>query len=523
MAKKQVKNNSGKKRLDAASVLTLKPDEVLTELGSSVSGLSAEEVETRTEEYGPNIVTKAKKASVFVEFFSHFKSPITLVLIVAAILSGVIGDIRNTIIILVIVLVSVVLDFTQEYRAQKAAAALEKRVATTATTIRNGTKQEIATAELVPGDIVFLSVGDIVPADARVLSCKDFFVDESALTGESFPAEKTSDALPMPGTDTTKWDNYLFMGTSVTNGTATAVVVRTGPSTEFGEVATRIAAKKPDTEFERGLKRFGLFIMQVSFVLVICVFLVITVFKHGSVIESVLFAVSLMVGLTPGLLPMILSINLARGATNMSRKGVIVKRLSAIQNFGSMDILCTDKTGTLTENRVTVILHVDMDGKDSDKVFLYSFLNSSYQTGLRNPMDEAILKYKAVDISGFKKVDEVPFDFIRRRLSVVAGDGKNNFMITKGAPEEVNGIINRFEINGETFEITPEIRSRIDLRYKDLSAQGYRVLSVAYSNPPTEQTTFSIENEKDMIFLGFIAFIDPLKETAGESIELLRQ
>ena len=303
---------------------------------------------------------KDRRASVFVEFLSHFKSPLTIILIIAAIISGVVGQLVNAAIIFAIVLVSVILDFTQEYRAGKAAEALRKRVATTATTLRNGTKQDIEVSELVPGDIIALTVGDIVPADARIISAKDLFADQSALTGESFPVEKTGEPVNIANiADSTKWNNYLFMGTSVTNGTATAIVVRTGRATRYGEIIQKSVEKKPETEFEGGLRRFGYLILQVTFALVIFVFFINALFRRG-VLESLLFAVALAVGMTPGLLPMILSINLSRGATAMSKKGVIVKRLAAIQNFGSMDVLCADKTGTLTENRVTVILHVDI-------------------------------------------------------------------------------------------------------------------------------------------------------------------
>jgi Mg2+-importing ATPase len=508
--------------MSAGEILSSSSGDFMSRLGTSTTGLTTEEAENRLEIYGSNEVTKKKKTSVIIEFLSHFKSPVTIILIVAAILSGTLGDISNTIIILVIVLVSVILDFTQEYRAEKAAEELKKRVATTATTLRNGVKQEIDVSGLVPGDVILLSVGDIVPADARVISAKDFFADQSALTGESFPSEKSVEPLRETDvTDTGKWNNYLFMGTSATNGTATAIVVKTGKSTQYGEIVGKSFEKKPETEFERGLRRFGYLIMQVTFVLVIIVFLINTLFKRGA-LESVLFSVALAVGLTPGLLPMILSINLAKGATNMSKRGVIVKRLSSIQNFGSMDVLCSDKTGTLTENKVTVILHVDIEGKDSDKVFLYSFLNSHYQTGLRSPLDEAILKYKEINPDQYQRIDEVPFDFIRKRLSVVVEENKENILITKGAPEEIAGVVSHYELDGAVNDLTSETRSKIEREYHELSSQGFRVLGVSYRRV-VSKPAYAVVDENDMVFLGFIAFMDPLKETAGESIELLRQ
>jgi len=406
---------------NAGEMLTLSTDEFLTKIETSTTGLSSEEAAKRLETYGTNEVARGKKRSGIVEFLLHFRSPVTLILIISAIISGFAGDWRDAGIIIIIVLVSAVLDFTQEYRAGKAAEALAKRVATTATVTRDGAKQDIAISGLVPGDIIQLTAGDIAPADARVIAAKDFFIDQSALTGESFPVEKTADPITDKA-DSTKWNNYLFMGTSVTAGSATAVIVKTGGATEYGEIAKKNAERKPETEFETGLRRFGYLIMQVTFILIIAVFFINTLEKHN-IMSSLLFSVVLAVGLTPGLLPVILSINLSRGATAMSKKGVIVKRLAAIQNFGSMDVLCSDKTGTLTENRVEVIRHVDLDDKESDKVFLFSILNSRFQTGLRSPMDEAILKHEEVNTDQYQKVDEIPFDFIRKRLSVVV---KNN-------------------------------------------------------------------------------------------------
>jgi Mg2+-importing ATPase len=503
--------------------LSLPADEVLSRLGSSATGLTTEEAESRLETYGPNEIAKKERGSSFIEFLSHFKSPLVIILIVAAIVAGILGDRISAIIILSIVLVSVVLDFTQEYRAGRAAEELKKRIAITATTIREGTKQEVEVSKLVIGDVVALTAGDIVPADARVMSARDFFVDQSALTGESFPAEKTGDALGNTSlADMSGWNNYLFMGTSVTNGTATAIIIETGSSTQYGAIVSKSTERKPETEFERGLKRFGFLIMQVTFVLVVFVFLINALFKH-TVLQSVLFAVALAVGLTPELLPMILSINLSRGATSMSKKGVIVKRLAAIQNFGSMDVLCADKTGTLTENRVTVILHVDMEGKDSEKVFLYSFLNSSYQTGLRSPLDEAILTHKEVDANRYQRLDEIPFDFVRKRLSVIVSESQQTLVITKGAPEEIAGVISYYEFDGKKYNLTGDTRSQIERKYHELSSQGLRVLGVSYRNMVESQPAYSVADETDMVFLGFIAFMDPLKETAGESLELLRQ
>ena len=506
--------------INTAEVLSLSTDEFLNKLGTSTSGLSTEEAAKRLEMYGTNEIARGKKRSGIVEFLLHFRSPVTLILIVSAIVSGFLGDPRDAGIIIIIVLVSVILDFTQEYRAGKAAEALRKRVATTATVSRDGNKQDIEIPQLVPGDVIQLSAGDIVPADARVINAKDFFIDQSALTGESFPVEKTTDPIT-DKIDSGKWNNYLFMGTSVTAGSATAVIVKTGSATEYGEIARKTAERKPETEFETGLRRFGYLIMQVTFILIIAVFFINALYKH-TVMDSLLFSVALAVGLTPGLLPVILSINLSRGATAMSKKGVIVKRLAAIQNFGSMDVLCSDKTGTLTENRVEVIRHVDLEDKESEKVFLYSVLNSRFQTGLRNPLDEAILKHEEVNTSQFQKVDEIPFDFLRKRLSVVVKENQDNFIITKGAPEEIVKIVSQFELGGEIHDLTVEGRRLIEHEYRGLSNQGFRVLGVA-SRKVEAKPSYAIADENNMTFIGFIAFTDPIKETAGESLELLRK
>jgi Mg2+-importing ATPase len=520
-------NKQYTKRITAAELiktqdaLSLAADEFLSRLGTSATGLTVAESERRLEVYGTNEIVSKRKRHVFLEFLSHFRSPVTIILIIAAVISGFLGEPLNAIIIVSIVLVSVFLDFTQEYRAGRAAEALIKRVATTATVLRNGTRQDIEISQLVPGDLILLSAGDIVPADARAISARDFFVDQSALTGESFPVEKTVE--PVQDTaiaDSNKWNNYLFMGTSVTAGTATAVIVKTGSSTEYGEIAKKSAERKPETDFEGGLRRFGYLIMQVTFVLIIAVFFINALFKR-SVIDSLLFSVALAVGLTPGLLPVILSINLSRGATAMSRKGVIVKRLVAIQNFGSMDVLCCDKTGTLTENRVTLIRHVDIEDRDSDRVLLYSVLNSHFQTGLRSPLDEAILQHQEISTDQYHKIDEIPFDFVRKRLSIVVKANGENLLITKGAPEEIVKVISQYELNESVYGLTVDASSKIEKEYRELSSRGFRVLGVCYRKVDSKPL-YSVPDEIDMIFLGFIAFVDPIKETAGESLELLR-
>jgi P-type Mg2+ transporter len=528
------KSNSKEKadpKKDKTAQLSLSPEELLTlpaqsvvnRLNSSLDGLTSQEVEKRLQIYGRNELEKAHKHSAIREFLLHFKSPLVIILLIAGLISGILGEIANVVIIFVIVLISTILDFYQESKAEKAAQLLKEKVTTTATLLRDNVKQEVKLPEIVPGDIIYLSSGDITPADARLITAKDLFVNQSSLTGESFPVEKTP--VPLMGKDVpvTEWTNYFFMGTSIVSGTATAVVVKTGSSTEYGKIAKKLVERPPETEFEKGIKSFGFLIMQATILLVMFVFLVIAVRNPTSegVLNALLFAVALAVGLTPELLPMIITINLTRGAIAMSKKDVIVKRLSSIENFGSMDVLCTDKTGTLTENRIKLLLHVDVEGKDNNKVLLYSFLNSHFQTGLQSPLDEAILKFKEIDVTKFQKIDEVPFDFVRRRVSVVVEEEKQRFFVAKGAPEEILKVCSQYEVAGIVFDLTNGASKNIERKYNDLSADGLRALGVAYKRIKEEKAVYSINDESDMVFLGFVAFLDPPKETAKESLKLL--
>ncbi|MEM0008079.1 MAG: magnesium-translocating P-type ATPase [Candidatus Bathyarchaeia archaeon] len=501
--------------------LTLPVKDLLSRLKTSLNGLSSEEVERRLEVFGYNELVRRKRRTIVIDFLSHFKSPLIIILLIAGLVSGFFGEVINATIIFVIVTFSVVLDFYQESKAERAAEMLKQRVATTATVLRDGVKKEVRLAEIVPGDIIFLSAGDIVPADARVINAKDLFVNQSALTGESFPVEKTGLPLKTFDPSITEWSNYLFMGTSVVSGTVTAVVVKTGSHTEYGKIAKRLVEKEPETEFQRGIRSFGYMIMQVTFLLVLFVFFINALYMR-SVLDSLLFAVALAVGLTPELLPMIISVNLSKGAVLMAKKGVIVKRLAAIQNFGSMDVLCTDKTGTLTENLIKLVLHVDLYGNESDKVLLYSYLNSYYQTGIKSPLDEAILRFRDVDVKGYRKVDEVPFDFVRKRLSVVVEYQNQRFMITKGAPEEVAKVCSYYEVGEVIADITDEVRRNIEQKYVELSSEGYRVLAVSYKRLREDKPVYTAGDETEMVFLGFIAFLDPPKETAKEALQLLK-
>lgn len=508
--------------LSNEEILGLPIEEILTRLGTSESGLSSEEVKKRLEAQGPNELARREKRTAAVKFLSNFKNPLVIILLIAGTISAFFGEMVNAIIIYVMVLMSMILLFYQESRAEKAAEMLKKKVTTTSTLFRDGQKKEVSLSEIVPGDILYLSAGDMVPADARVIVAKDLFANQSTLTGESFPVEKTPTPLKTQGVAITEWDNYLFLGTSIVSGTAQAVVVRTGNSTEYGKIAKRLVARPPETEHERGLRKFGFLIMQVTFILVLFVFFINALYKRD-VLESLLFAVALAVGLTPELLPMIITLNLSKSAMEMSKKGVIVKRLASIQNLGSMDVLCTDKTGTLTENTIKLVLHVDVEGNDDEKVLLYSFLNSYYQTGLKSSLDDAILAHKEVDVKDYQKVDEVPFDFMRRRVSVVVERENQRVMVSKGASEEVLKVCSSVELDGKFLDLDEELRRKIEQRHYDLSSEGFRVLGVSYKNVKERKQVYSINDESEMVFLGFVAFIDPPKETAKESLQLLRK
>ncbi len=509
--------------VDSQEFLSLSSEDVLARLETSQSGLSSHEVQSRLAKYGPNELAEKQKRTGFVEILYHLRNPLVLILLIAGLTSGFVGDTTDAIIIFSIVLLSIVLDVYQESKAQNAAEALKERVTTKATVLRDGVKQDVKLSEVVPGDIVYLTAGDLVPADSRLISTKDLNLNQSALTGEAFPVEKNAAPLSTLTSELTGWNNYVFLGTSVVSGTGTAVVVNTGSSTEYGGIAKELVAKAPETEFEKGLRRFGALMTEITLFLVIFVFFVNAFFYSGSrsILQSLLFAVALAVGLTPELLPMIMSINLSRGAVAMSKKGVIVKRLASIQNFGNMDILCTDKTGTLTENKLTLNDYEDLEGKEAPKVLMYAYFNSVFEAGLKSPLDDAMLEYKQFDVTGVNKIDEIPFDFIRRRVSVVVEYEGQRLVISKGAPEEILKVCTYCETNDTVTDLTNVCQSKFDQKYNALSAEGYRVLAVSYRKVTDDKTHYSIGDETGMVFLGFLSFLDPPKESAKESIRLL--
>jgi len=501
--------------------LGLPLDKILHDLNATQQGLTNGEAQRRLKTYGPNVLAREKKLSAPLRFLTYFKNPLVLLLLFAGIVSIFFGDAIEATIVFVIVIISVVLSFYQESKAEQAAELLREKVRTTASVLRESRFVEIPVAEVVPGDIIRLTPGDIVPADSKIIDSKDLFSDQSPLTGESFPVEKTT-ASDLQISTITERSDCVFMGTSIVSGNATAVVVATGAGTVYGGVAGRLIVREPPTDFDIGLRRFGYLIMQVTFVLVIVVFFVNALYKR-SIVESLLFAVALAVGLTPELLPAIVTINLSHGAMVMSKRGVIVKRLSSIQNFGTMDVLCTDKTGTLTEDKIELIQALDAEGADDDNVFVQIYLNSYYETGLRSALDDACLRYRQIDIGSYSKIDEVPFDFTRKRVSVVYNHGGRYVLSTKGAPEEILKICTNYEVHGATQNLTDQVRGGITAKFRDLSSQGYRVLGVCYKQVDPARQVYKVADEARMTFLGLVSFLDPPKTTAKESLALLAQ
>jgi P-type Mg2+ transporter len=491
------------------------------------AGLTQAEAEDRLRTYGPNLVAAGRRRSHVSMVLSYFKSPLVIILVFAGAISAFVGELVNAGIIYFVVGMSVILGFYQEAKAENAAAALRARIRTTASVRRDGQRVEIPVSEVVPGDLVYLSAGDLVPADGKVFSAKDLFVDQAALSGESFPAEKYPSWDVVSKTEATeaKTDvdhtDLVFMGTSVVSGTGTISITKTGASTAFGEIAKQLVGRVPDTEFDRGLRRFGFLIMQVTLLLVIFVFFINALFKRD-VLTSLLFSVALAVGLTPELLPMIVTINLATGAMHMAEKGVIARRLSTIQNFGSMDTLCTDKTGTLTENKITLTSHVDVNNKESDDVLLLAEINSSFQSGLRTPLDNAILACKSLDMTKYESVDEIPFDFVRRRVSVVVADSSTRLLISKGATNEMLEACSLYEADNQELPISDEVKKKVKAQYRRLSTKGMRVLAVARKNVE-EKPSYTVNDETEMVYVGLLSFMDPPKQSAPASLQLLAE
>jgi Mg2+-importing ATPase len=498
---------------------SLNKEEALKLLSATDKGLSDDTARDRIKQYGLNTFKARSKSSSVILFLSQFKSPVTLLLIAAALLSLGLGDFTDAIIILGIILVSSILGFWQEKGAANAVDELLKMVQIRCHIIRDGKGSELPVENVVPGDVVSLSAGDLIPADSLILDSQELFVDEAAFTGETYPVEKNAGMVAADAT-LAKRSNSLFMGSHVISGKATSLVIKTGKRTEFGKISDQLALKAPETDFEKGIRRFGYMLMEITLILVIIIF-AINILLHKPALDSFLFSLALAVGLTPQLLPAIITVNLSTGARTMAKQQVIVKRLSSIENFGSMNILCSDKTGTITEGKVTLKDTLDIEAKHSDKTLQYAWLNASLQRGFHNPIDDAICSSSAGNLNGFTVQCEIPYDFIRKRLTIQVKNDKENIAITKGALNNITSICDKAETAGGQLVSMSDRRADIDAQYHELSAAGFRVLGVAYKNGSNEKD-FVRDDEKEMIFLGFITLFDPPKKDAAQTIINLR-
>lgn len=498
------------------SFWSLSPGESLEKLGSSSSGLSKEEAKRRLSQSGSNRLDAKNRNSGISLLVSQFKSPIILLLLSAAFLSFLVHASSDAFIILGIVLASGLLGFWQERGAANAVGKLLGMVRVKSLLLRSGEKVDIPVEDVVPGDILFLNAGNIIPADCLLLESKDLFVDEAAMTGETFPAEKVSESVSID-TPLSKRRNSLWMGTHVISGEAIAVVVHTGKQTEFGRISERLRVRPLENEFESGVRKFGFFLLHVTLILVLSIFLI-NVFLHRSVLESFLFSLALAVGLTPQLLPAIISVNLSHGARKMAEKKVIVKKLNAIENFGNMNIICSDKTGTLTEGTMKLHSVVDPEGDPDETAAKYAYLNASFETGFLNPIDQAIRRDLDFDIASYRKADEIPYDFLRKRLSILVSDSAGHTMITKGALAEILSVCSSSK-NGKPEEWENK-KIRILENYKGLSAQGFRVLGIAVKDTGAV-SGIRKSDEENMIFAGMLSFFDPPKPHVADTVSEL--
>jgi Mg2+-importing ATPase len=490
-------------------------------------GLTDEAALKLLREHGENVVVKQKKAGPFFIFLSKLTSPLFILMIGISLVSFAVGQRTSALIVLAMIFLSATLDFMNTYKSQKVVEKLVAQVATKIIAIRGGEKKEIDIKAVVPGDILFLSAGNIIPADCRMVESDNFFVNQATLTGESIPVEKivpdeAAEAEISP-------DNlgFIFMGTSVVSGFATVKVLTTGAGTEFGKVASELNKADPKTDFEINITKFSIFIMKVVFYMVSFVFVVYLI-KNAAhlnktiILEAFTFALAITIGVTPDMLPAIITVCLSRGSQLMAKKKVIVKQLSAIENFGSMDILCTDKTGTLTQDHIALVKYEDYEGQNSGNVLELGHLSSHFHTGAQNPLDTAVNDYREIDVSDYEKIDEIPYDFTRKRSSMIVEKNGRKLLITKGAPEEIISICESCELGGKKYKMTNE-RPAINRRFENLSTEGFRVLGLSYKVLlDDERETYGAENETEMIFAGFLAFLDPPKESAAKAISELK-
>jgi Mg2+-importing ATPase len=526
--------DAGQSRPDTGDVSTHRPAGIsaqelwqepsarlLARLAATASGLTSREAQSRLGLYGPNEAATVQRSPLSLQFLARFRNPLVIILLVASGLSAASGDIASFVIVIAIVTSSITLDFVQEIRAQNAVEALRRSVAVQATIRRDGAIVSLPIDQLVPGDIVELIAGDLVPADSRLLESRDLFVNQALLTGESYPSEKQAGDAASGAENPAGASNAVFAGTSVISGTATILICRTGSKTALGHLATSLAEKPPATAFAVGIREFGMLIMRFTVLMVLFV-LIVNISFNRPMLESLLFALALAVGLTPELLPMIVTVTLARSAMELAKRKVIVKRLSAIHDLGAMDVLCTDKTGTLTEAIIKLVSVVDGHGVESQRAFAYAYVNSRFESGMKSPLDQAILAANAFDMAGWRKIDEVPFDFERRRVSVLVEHETKRRLIVKGAPEDLLRLSGRYEdATGAVLPLDTETRRAFQTTLDALGTQGNRALGIASRVVEDGLATAAITDESDLIFSGFAIFLDPPKVSAGATIQAM--
>jgi len=491
------------------------------------NGLSEPDAAERLEQHGPNQVAHERPPTWYVQLWHGFANAFSALLATLAIVSLATGDRESAVIIGAMVLLSGLLRFFQERRASLAAQKLQEMVRVTCTVVRrddegNPREHEIPIRDLVPGDVVKLSAGDMVPADVRLLSAKDLFVTQSTLTGESLPVEKVATTVADPPPNPLELPNIAFLGTNVTSGTATALVINTGEATYLGSIAESLLGRRTVTSFEKGIRAVSLLLLRFMAVMTVIVFVLNGVTKRDWK-EAFFFALAIAVGLTPEMLPMIVTGTLAIGAVAMSRKKVIVKQLNSIQNFGAMGVLCTDKTGTLTQDRIVLEKYCNVIREEDEGVLEYAYYNSFHQTGLKNLLDKAVLAHRPVTTAHVAKVDEIPFDFSRRIMSVVVDIDGQRMLIAKGAPEAIFQRCSRMELHGEVLDLDPFLLPDLTEELDRLQAQGFRVLAIAYKDVPRDRSVFSKDDEQDLILRGYVAFLDPPKESTREALAALER
>jgi len=518
------KNTNGKSSYNLSREYFILPEaEILRKMGTTLNGLSVSEAEKRLNEFGPNIPTVKEKFTFLKDILRRIWNPLVILLFIICAVSFLMGDFRSVIVVSAMIFLSVFLGYIQEQRSVKASEKLQKLVQTSVIVLRENKEVQIPIEEVVPGDIVILAAGSIIPADIRILQAKDFFVNQSILTGESMPVEKFAVVESADKEDLLSFQNACFQGSTVVSGSARGLVLATGLNTMLGTISKNLSTTKEETSFDQGVRSFVWLMVRFMAIMVAVTFLIVGITK-GNWTEALLFGLSIAVGLTPEMLPMIMTVCLSKGAIAMSKKKVIVKNLKSIQNFGAMNILCTDKTGTLTQDNIVLEKHLDVAGRESQDVLEYAYMNSYFQTGLRNLLDRAILAHEEIKVEpNARKIDEIPFDFTRKRMSVIIEYNDQHVLICKGAVEDIYCVCDRYQVDEDIFPLIDAVKNALLEDYTELSAQGFRVLAIAYREFDRDKKTFSVNDEQNLILLGYIAFFDPPKDSAKGALAALKK